>query len=220
MTSVAPRTPAPPAEHRWPPLVAVAAAVVLWALLPAFFFEPLRWVAVAVCALLAIPLIVINPHRLTRETRWSRSLSVGLSVFLLAFNQVLLVRLVYELLTAPDAEGAAVLVVALQLWVTNSIAFGLLYSELDRGGPVARSTVVTGPGEADFLFPQDTLPSYPDWRPRFFDYLYVSLTAGMAFSAADAQPLRRRTKAFMAIEALSGYIITALVIARAVSVVT
>lgn len=211
--------PAPPAEHRWPPIAAVVVALGLWALLPPFI-EPLRWVAVIVCALITVPLIVLNPHRLTRETRWSRALSVGLSLLLLLFNQVLLVRLVYELLTAPDAEGVAVLVVALQLWVTNSIAFGLLYSELDRGGPVARSTVVTGLGEADFLFPQDTLPSHPDWRPRFFDYLFVSLTAGMAFSPADAQPLRRRMKAVMAIEAVSGYILTALVIARAVSVVT
>jgi len=212
--------PAPPAEHRWPPIVAIVVAIVLWSLLPAYFFEPMRWIAVGVCVLIAIPLIVLNPHRLTRQTRLSRALSVTLALVLLVFNQLLLVRLVYELLTAPDAEGASVLLVALQLWVTNSIAFGLLYSELDRGGPVARSTIVSGMDAADFLFPQDTLPSHLDWRPRFFDYLYVSLTAGMAFSPADAQPLRRRTKAFMAVEALSGYIITALVIARAVSVVT
>lgn len=41
----------------------------------------------------------------------------------------------------------------------------------------------------------------------------------MAFSAADAMPLSHRAKALMLLEAFSGFVILALVIARAVAVI-
>ena len=73
---------------------------------------------------------------------------------------------------------------------------------------------------AEFQFPQDSSSAFAAWRPRFFDYLYISITAGIAFSPADALPLSRRTKALMSVEAISAFIISVLVIARAVSAVT
>lgn len=207
-------------EHRWPAVVAILLVLVLWVLLPGFFLASFTWVAAAACILLLVPLIALNPKRLSRQTSWSRILDVGIAVLLILFNQVLLVRLVNELLTAPPTEGILVLVAALQLWATNCIVFGVLYWQLDAQGPVARATAGRHPRVADFQFPQDTVEGFSEWRPRFFDYLYLSITAGIAFSAADALPLSRRAKAFMAIEAISAYIISVLVIARAVSAVT
>lgn len=209
-----------PYEHRWPAIVGVLVVMILWLLLPGFFLTPLRVVAVGVCALLVIPLVVLNPHHLVRQTAWSRVTSVALAVVLLVVTQVLLVQLVYELLTAPVADGFGILLAALQLWVTNAIAFGLLYWEIDRGGPVARAQGAREIAHADFLFPQDSTPGFEAWRPRYFDYLYISLTAGIAFSPADALPITRRAKAFMAVEALAGFIMSVLVIARAVSAIT
>ena len=209
-----------PFEHRWPAISGVIVVLVLWLLLPGFFFTPLRVVAVGVCALLVIPLVVLNPHHLTRQTAWSRVTSVALAVILLAVTQVLLVQLVYELLTAPVDDGFGILLAALQLWVTNAIAFGLLYWEIDLGGPVARARGARHVSRADFLFPQDSTPGFEQWRPRYVDYLYISVTAGIAFSAADALPITRRAKAFMAVEALAGFVMSVLVIARAVSAIT
>lgn len=209
-----------PFEHRWPAITGVIVVMVLWLLLPGFFLTPLRVVAVGVCALLLIPLVVLNPHHLVRQTAWSRVASVGLAIVLLAVTQVLLVQLVYELLTAPVDDGFGILLAALQLWVTNAIAFGLLYWEIDLGGPVARARSPRVAADADFFFPQDSTPGFEAWRPRYFDYLYISLTAGIAFSPADALPLTRRAKAFMGIEALAGFIMSVLVIARAVSAIT
>lgn len=209
-----------PFEHRWPAIVGVLTVLVLWLLLPSFFLAPLRWIAVVVCALLVIPLIVLNPHHLVRQTAWSRGMSVALAFVLLAVTQVFLVQLVYELLTAPVSDGFGILLAALQLWVTNAIAFGLLYWELDLGGPVARARGPREVARADFCFPQDSMPGFETWRPRYFDYFYISLTAGIAFSPADALPLTRRAKALMAVEALSGFIMSVLVIARAVSAIT
>jgi uncharacterized membrane protein len=209
-----------PFEHRWPPIAGVLVVLILWLLLPGYFLPPLRWVAVSVCALLVIPLIILNPHHLVRQTTWSKWLSTGLAVLLLLVTQALLIELVHALLTAPDAEGVSILLAALQLWVTNAIAFGLLYWEIDLGGPVARARGKRDVSRADFIFPQDTSELFHEWRPRYFDYLYISLTAGMAFSPADAPPVTRRAKALMAVEQLSGFIISVLVIARAVSAIT
>lgn len=104
-----------------------------------------------------------------------------------------------------------------------------MFWELDRGGPVARSTMSRESLKpADFRFPQDEdhdaivevaarSAQKANWRPSFFDYLYSSITDGIAFSAADAMPLSHRAKALMAVQAISSYILGLLVVARAVS---
>lgn len=53
--------------------------------------------------------------------------------------------------------------------------------------------------------------------PGFLDYLYFSATDSMAFSPTDVMPLTARAKALMLLEAFTGFVILALVIARAVS---
>jgi hypothetical protein len=221
------RTP----EHRWPAAAAVLAVLVLWALLPSTFLPWLRYGAVALGVIALAPLVVINPHRMSRETRWSRGLSLGLSLTLLAVNQVFLVQLVYDLLEGAQSEGILILRSALQVWVTNVIVFALVFWELDRGGPVARNEEQRSLIEpADFRFPQDEDHDAIDevaarsaqranWRPSFMDYLYSSVTDGIAFSAADAMPLSHRAKLLMAIQALSAYIIGLLVVARAVAAI-
>ena len=124
-------------EHRWPVLIGIAAAIVLNALMPARVqFLPV-WILPTIFSLLVIPLVIANPRRLSLETTWSRWLSIGLSVALAAANQVTIILTIRELLGG-RTPGAEVLLAALQVWVTNVIAFGLVYWELDRGGPVAR----------------------------------------------------------------------------------
>jgi hypothetical protein len=114
--------------------------------------------------------------------------------------------------------------------LTNIIAFGLAFWEIDRGGPVARATL---PREnlppADFRFPQDEdedtvaevssgSSAISDWRPEFPDYLYVSVTNSTAYSPTDTMPLSHRAKLLMAVESIEGLLISVLVIARAVGV--
>ncbi len=57
------------------------------------------------------------------------------------------------------------------VWVSNNIAFALLYWELDGGGAATRAQ--NPAGHADFGFPQQLNPriAQPNWRPRFIDYL-------------------------------------------------
>jgi len=217
------------AEHRWPAIVALVVALTLYALLPSTFLPELRYAAVGLGALLLIPLIVVNPTRFTRQKMWSRWLSVGQVLFLGLANQVALVQLVIELIHSEKSDGPSLLLAALQVWITNVILYALIYWELDRGGPVVRTTAKRAElPQADFRFPQDEdhdaieevsarSSAKSDWTPSYLDYLYFSLSNSMAFSPTDAMPLSHRAKALMGLESFAGFVILALVIARAVS---
>jgi hypothetical protein len=56
--------------------------------------------------------------------------------------------------------------------------------------------------------------------PVFFDYVYFSLSNMMAFSPTDVMPLTIRAKALMGYQALTGFVLLALVISRAVNILT
>ncbi|MEO5921044.1 MAG: hypothetical protein ABIQ01_07865 [Pseudolysinimonas sp.] len=216
------------AEHRWPAAVAILVALVAYALLPSSFTPWLRYIVVGICALMFIPLLILNPHHLRKETTWSRVLAGGTALVLLLANQIALIELVYQLITE-KSDGPGLLLAALQVWVTNVIAFALVYWEMDRGGPVARRLLPRDKVKlADFRFPQDEdhdaidevrgrSSQVADWMPGYIDYLYFSASDSMAFSPTDAMPLTHRAKLLMLLEAFAGFMILALVIARAVS---
>jgi hypothetical protein len=72
------------------------------------------------------------------------------------------------------------------------------------------------------MFPQVANPglAQPNWAPRFVDYLYISVTNVMAFSPTDTMPLARWAKVMMTLQALVAVTTVALVIARAVNVLS
>ena len=203
-------------EHRWPAVVAVVAAVVIYSFLPSTFISVPRYILPIISTLLAVPLIVLNPHRFSRETAWSRGLSFGLTGVILIFNQVEVIGILTELING-KAHGSTVLLNASQVWFTDVIAFALLFWQLDGRGPVSRR-LPGDPVPRDFRFPQEDTGKPTPWQPAFFDYLYFSLSNMMAFSPTDVMPLTMRAKAFMAIQALTGFALLALVIARAVNI--
>jgi hypothetical protein len=206
-------------EHRFPVAVAILVNLALALLLPSrVLFFP-SWVVPLLGVLLLVPLIVFNPRRLSRETTWSRWLSFALAILLTVANQLTVVRTVVLLLDG-HVEGGVVLLTALQVWVSSIIAFGLVYWELDRGGPVARRRPdLWESDEADFQFPQETDSRTAAWRPVYLDYLYVALTNMVAFSPTDTMPMTVRAKMIMAYQSVGGFILMALVISRAVNII-
>lgn len=216
-------------EARIPPAVAVLTAIALYAVLPESLVLGPRFLIPGLEIILLIALIATNPVRLTRQTKWSRLVSLALTAVIVGTNLVALGMLVDDLVTAQDTRGASLLLAALQVWATNVIAFALIYWELDRGGPVSRTQ--THPRErlplADFRFTQDETQDSiievsagsskkADWIPTFVDYLYVSTTNSSAFSPTDTMPLTSRAKILMGIQATAALITSLLVIARAV----
>lgn len=150
----------------------------------------------------------------------TRGASLVLLGLIVLGNLVGVCLLVAALVTTGSAEigGGQLLVTAAFIWVGNLIVFGLVYWDLDAGGPFARAS--GSRTRPDFQFPQDENPRLaPDgWRPRVWDYLFVSLTSGTAFSPTDAMPLTLRAKALVAVESIVSLVLVVLVTARAVNV--
>ena len=111
------------------------------------------------------------------------------------------------------AEGVQVLVVL-------AVGFGLLFWQLDRGGPDGR--VQADVELMSFWFTQDAIREYSDqfdnWRPRFLDYLYLSITNLIAFSPTDTMPLSRTAKMLMVWESTVSLAMIAVVLARAINI--
>lgn len=214
-------------ENRLPPAVAVVVAGVTYAVLPASLLFAPRFVIPAVELALLIALLATNPRRMIRQTRWSRLASVVLIVVIILTNLVALSLLIVSL-TKSNKHGGALLVAAMQVWLTNVIGFGLLYWELDRGGPVTRRKARRDElPAADWRFSQDenhdavievaiTASAKSGWIPILLDYLYLSLTNSSAFSPTDTMPLTNRAKVLMGIEATVALLTSLLVIAHAV----
>lgn len=217
------------AEHRWPAVGAILVALTLYALLPSSFLPQLRIAVIVVCVLLLVPVVVINPVRFNRQTRWSRPVSIAGTAVLAVANQVALGQLVIQLLQPDAPEPHTLLLAAVQVWITQVIVYALVFWEMDRGGPVVRSTAKRADlPNADIRFPQDedhdTVTEVArgssissGWTANFVDYAYFALTNTMAFSPPDAMALTPRAKILAGVQALGGYVILVLVIARAVS---
>jgi hypothetical protein len=151
----------------------------------------------------------------------SRRTALLLLGLLVLGNFTALAILVAGLVTTSthDLGGGELLLTAFAIWSTDVIVFGLLFWELDAGGPVARIRV-TARATPDFQFPQDENPQLAakDWYPQAWDYLYLSLTNAIAFSPTDVMPLSRRAKATMGLESAISAVTVLLVAARAVNV--
>ena len=126
MAAAPPSSPQPRTEHHFPVFVAAVIALVLFAVLPSEVQFLPNWLVPSIAGVVLIPLIAINPRRLNNETRWSRWIGIGFALGLTAINQVYVVLLVIELVSG-QARGPIVLLTALCVWITNIIAFSLVY---------------------------------------------------------------------------------------------
>lgn len=206
-------------EVRWPALIAVAVAIALQVVLPVKVTVGVtsRVVAPVLEAVLLLVLLTTNPGRLTPEAARLRSLSLSLIALVSIANVVSLVALLHALLYHSGTGGRSLIYASVPIWLTNVIAFGLWYWELDRGGPVARQS--SGHRRPDFLFPQmGARGADPAWSPRFGDYLYTSFTNATAFSPTDTMPLTPWAKSLMTLQSMASLVTVALVVSRAVNI--
>ena len=153
------------------------------------------------------------------QTGERRKLGVALLVVVAVFNAVALALLIMELFTGEVRTGGELAIEAVVVWSTLVFTSGMLFWELDGGGP--RGRAFEPGGQRDFLFSEMTAPKLvsPDWHPRLLDYIYLSFTTAIAWSAADVMPLSRKAKVMMAIETSLSALTILLVAARAVSVI-
>jgi hypothetical protein len=199
---------------------AIIAAMVLTVLLPKEVRAGPSWLLPGLEGLLLVGLIVGDPGKIDRRSALLRRLSialVGLLVFDALWSTSWLVKALIE--GSKITESASELLEAGALvWVSNIIAFSLVYWELDEGGPAAR--FLDGRRQPALAFPQELNPEVASdaWRPLYIDYLYLAYTNATAFSPTDAMPLVPWSKLAMMLQSMISLIVLGLVVARAVNV--
>jgi uncharacterized membrane protein len=210
----------PPArsERAWPAQATVLAAIVLQVTLPPRLTVGPVWLLPALEGVLLIGLALASPRELERRHPVRRYGALTITALVSAANVYSLVLLVHYLLHHHVGNGRELIFSGLAIWLTNVLIFALWYWETDRGGPGMRAAGRDGP--PDFLYPQmsdDTIEP-ANWRPRFFDYLYVSVTNATAFSPTDTMPLSSEAKAMMGLQAIVSLVTIGLIFSRAVNI--
>jgi uncharacterized membrane protein len=215
-----PYPPPPAAEPFWPAQATVLAAIVLQVSLPARLTVGPSWLIPTLEGLLLLGMFVVTPNQVEDEHPRRRHIALGLTAFVGAANIYSLGALTHFLLHShiQRNEGRELIVAGTLIWLTNFLIFALWYWEMDRGGPGRRAAAKDGP--PDFLFPQmsDDRIEPKAWRPKFIDYLYVSLTNATAFSPTDTMPLSPAAKSTMGIQSLVSLVTIGLIVSRAVNI--
>ena len=192
-----------PGEPRWPMALAVLATGVLRAALPPQLRAgDSRWLYLVVIAVLLGVLIIGDPGRIDRDKRWLRVTTDLTHRPHLGGQRHRRGQAGRHILsTQPFTNDANILLVSGgAIWLTNVIAFGLWYWDVDGGGAAARAR---GPvAHPAFVFPEMVNPQFvaAGWYPKFVDYLHLSFTAATAFSPTDVSAVKPWAKLMMMAE--------------------
>ncbi len=210
----------PPGEGEpfWPAQLSVLAAIGFQLLLPTRLTAGPSWLVPSLEGTLLLGMFVVTPNVVEEEHPRRRRIALGLTAFVTAANIFSLGALTHYLLHHQVSDGRSLIVAGVLIWLTSFLIFGLWYWEMDRGGPGKRAEGNDGP--PDFLFPQmsDDRIEPRDWRPKYIDYLYVSLTNNTAFSPTDTMPLTPIAKCMMGVQSVVSLLTIGLIVSRAVNI--
>ncbi len=210
----------PPAEPEpfWPAQLTILAVIGLQLALPERLTVGPTWLLPALEGVLLFGMFLATPRQLEHEHMVRRRVALSLTGFVSAANIASLALLTHYLLHHNVSNGTHLIEGGVAIWLTNFAIFGLWYWELDRGGPGKRAA--GHDGTPHFLFPQmnDDRIEPLNWRPKFIDYLYVSLTNAAAFSPTDTMPLTPMAKSVMGIQSIVSLVTIGLIVSRAVNI--
>lgn len=207
-------------EPMWPSLIAMAAAGVLHAAMPAHLALGPRWAILAIVVALLVPGEVF--HAIGKHTVCKVLAYIVISLVTIGMigSVILLLRAI------PNHEVAPLQLLhsATALWVTNVLVFAVWYWRLDAGGPHKRNMREEHIDGA-FLFPQMTIDGPTDdpdddknWKPLFVDYLFLAFNTSTALSPTDVPVLSRWAKGLMMVQASISLTVVGLLAARAVNI--
>jgi hypothetical protein len=213
-------------EPRWPIAVAVLSFIAITVVLRVA--EPEReslgphWLVPGLEIALLLALIAAHPVHLAERARWLRPLAITLIGALMAVALLSTGVLIVDLVKGSKVTESATSLLAsgALIWLGNAVVFGLLYWELDAGGPLARYE--RRHQYPDFAFSQQLSPelSPPGWRPQYVDYFILGINTSTAFSPTDVMPMKAWSKLTMALQSLTSLAVIGLVVARAVNAFT
>jgi hypothetical protein len=211
-------------EPRWPVALAVAAFTIITIVLRISVprrqsFGP-HWVVPGIEVALLLVLLVAQPADIRRRATWFRRMSIALILALVSTALASTAILIKDLIEGSELTRSAdsLLASGVLVWAGNAVVFGLLYWQLDSGGPRARH--LEPQPFPDFAFTQQMSPELAPggWRPHYVDYFVLGVTTSTAFSPTDVMPMVPWAKLTMAVQSLISLTVVGLVIARAVNV--
>lgn len=131
-------------------------------------------------------------------------------------NFASLTAVVNTLIAGQITDGALLLGSAVAIFFTNVIVYALWYWEIDSPGLTNHRWTKN---DKDFQFTQYNLPhEFPNWKPEFVDYLYISVINSLNGANTGAQALTKQAKILMATQAIVSIFTLALVVARSVGI--
>lgn len=205
-------------------------AALQWYLINDFSVGP-RWFVPMFELLLLIPLSIATAwtidkvksatqkHHFIEVANYRQGIRVAaivLTALVTLANFASLFALLHALLSGKAGAAPSLLLDAINIWITNVIAFALWFWNMDRGGPALRGLHTSG--KEDFQFPNMTSGKTKNWFPGFVDYLFLAFTNATAFSPTDTLPLTQRAKLLMMAQAAVSLLVITLVAARAVNI--
>ncbi len=208
-------------EHWWPVATAIIVVAGLHVALPTRYRVQPAWVVPVVLVALLVVLIVGDPGRIDRQKAWLRVVTGVVIGVIAVANLLAAVRLVVDILTGNKLfahNAAGLLATGGMIWVTNVIAFGLVYWHLDRGGAAARAHHPDR--NPAYVFPEMQHTEYvaAGWVPRFVDYLSLAFWTATAISPADISAIRPWAKLLMMLEAAGSITLAVIVVGFAVNI--
>jgi hypothetical protein len=209
------------AESRWPAFAAAFVVIALQARISSSLRLHPGWLLPGVAGVLLV--ISIGLYASPGEPGpYARPLAIGSALVLVLANATSFVLLLRDVFLGSALSPLNLLGTGVALWIANVLVFSIVYWELDGGGPEER---VEHAGPRDLLFPQQATEeairaglASADWQPSFGDYLYVSLTNGIAFSPTDTMPYTKQAKLAMGAQSVLSFAIAAVLVARAVNI--
>ena len=202
-------------ESRWPAVFAILFVLVLLQILPGRIRIMPPWFPYASTFLLVAPMLGITFTRAAVFNRIERIVIYAFVVITVVLMILSLERLIFAIFSpTPIMGGTHLLASAIEIWIVNVITFGLVYWQIDRGGPDARAS-----GHAkrpDLLFPE--LPTEAGRTYTFIDYLFFAYTASTAFSPTETFPRTRRAKILMMVQSAISIITIIVVASRAINI--
>lgn len=195
--------------------VAIALQVVVW-LVNHGVFSDFQYVVIVTELALALLLWLtasIKAPRGRTVQHWAATILVGLMTLA---NFASLAVVIYALIQGQIASGTVLLGSAIAIFITNIIVFALWYWEIDSPGLTNHRWTKS---DKDFQFTQQNMPDeFPDWKPKFADYLFISVINSLNGATTSAHPLTGHAKLLMAAQAIISILTLALVVARSVGI--
>lgn len=177
-------------------------------------------VGIVAVEILMLAVVSFSSNVKTRKTRSIHQYSAIVMLGLMsAANISSLILVVGSLITGNSTlSGTQLLASAIAIFATNIIIFALWYWEIDSPGLTKQRWSIK---DKDFQFTQQDLSKeFPDWKPEFVDYFYLSLTNAINFASADARPVTHGAKILMGLQSLISVFTIALLVARSVSILS